>query len=956
MEAERQQDGVYTHVMQEYTARGQLRYKTEPFRGGDAIASTVWGHEDVLGRPTWKLAPKGASDGRGDLLTRYAYAGRSTRIEVCGSNEAPGSAGCLQLSRTTDSLGRYVETRDADQGRTRFWYEANGNVTRASYNAIGQRMQVNDPNQGSWSFLYNALGEVIQQTDARGIATYFVYDKLGRPTLRTAQTDATGDGVADLIEDHWTYDPANAIGAPWASTRQLNGQTERWTGTTYDHLSRPVQTDALQAVASDLRHYRQRSKYDSHYGRPLAQEWPNGESVQVLYSAYGHALVERDPVSGVEYRRTNAINARGQALTETYGNGMTLNAQYQWQTGQLTQLRYAGSSGEVRQLGYAYDVFGNVITQSLNSGASQEEYRYDRLHRLVQSMRSGAASGTVRYGYDAVGNLTKKTDFSADSASAYAYTGGTCGGGANAVKAVQLKQGGTRTYCYDANGNLTDDNAGLSLRYDHQNLPIRTTRGTQSNDFRYGPDGMRTRSWGSDGVRVYLPGYEERLDTGETKVYVGDYAVVSRSGATRKVEYLLKDRLGSVDAVANTAGALTETRGYDAFGKPRDGTWNDLTPARIQNTSTTPKGFTQHEHLNALELIHMNGRAYDYHLGRFTGVDPFIQFPLNSQSLNPYSYILNNPLAATDPTGYKANMCRAETGTHIPKCDAFVATSYNAKGDVIEQQKFIANSGALEKTAAAGIGTLSYSNGAEICRGPKGPDPNAYKKAENTGKTSGRAQNESDQTSFWGGVGQRLANGFGKGMFKTDAEMDEWGAGLQAAMSNGNDAVAEYFRQTRPWSGSTAIFESIAAPGALFLKPKNLGVQGIRAANAGATIKGFSSVETGVILEARGILASKEMDTILAAHRAGISYEGVINGRLVLFEPGMPSSGFTLFQEKGFVIGREAFSSRAELQKTVLQELYRLTTTRSAGGLSRAGATQETNAAFEFSERAVNAL
>ena len=50
----------------------------------------------------------------------------------------------------------------------------------------------------------------------------------------------------------------------------------------------------------------------------------------------------------------------------------------------------------------------------------------------------------------------------------------------------------------------------------------------------------------------------------------------------------------------------------------------------------------------------MNGRVFDYRLGRFYGVDPFIQFPANSQSLNPYSYILNNPLAGTDPTGYIA--------------------------------------------------------------------------------------------------------------------------------------------------------------------------------------------------------------------------------------------------------------------------------------------------------------
>ena len=64
------------------------------------------------------------------------------------------------------------------------------------------------------------------------------------------------------------------------------------------------------------------------------------------------------------------------------------------------------------------------------------------------------------------------------------------------------------------------------------------------------------------------------------------------------------------------------------------------------------RGFTDHEHLDRHALIHMNGRMYDYRLGRFWGVDPIIQFPANSQSLNPYTYILNNPFAGTDPTGF----------------------------------------------------------------------------------------------------------------------------------------------------------------------------------------------------------------------------------------------------------------------------------------------------------------
>jgi len=48
----------------------------------------------------------------------------------------------------------------------------------------------------------------------------------------------------------------------------------------------------------------------------------------------------------------------------------------------------------------------------------------------------------------------------------------------------------------------------------------------------------------------------------------------------------------------------------------------------------------------------MNGRVYDPVLGRFLSADPFIQAPNNSQSYNRYSYVFNNPLSHTDPSGY----------------------------------------------------------------------------------------------------------------------------------------------------------------------------------------------------------------------------------------------------------------------------------------------------------------
>jgi RHS repeat-associated protein len=73
---------------------------------------------------------------------------------------------------------------------------------------------------------------------------------------------------------------------------------------------------------------------------------------------------------------------------------------------------------------------------------------------------------------------------------------------------------------------------------------------------------------------------------------------------------------------------------------------------QTQSNPYTSQGFTGHEHIPALGLIHMNGRVSDPEVGRFLSTDPFIQAPDNSQSYNRYSYVLNNPLRYVDPSGY----------------------------------------------------------------------------------------------------------------------------------------------------------------------------------------------------------------------------------------------------------------------------------------------------------------
>ncbi len=91
---------------------------------------------------------------------------------------------------------------------------------------------------------------------------------------------------------------------------------------------------------------------------------------------------------------------------------------------------------------------------------------------------------------------------------------------------------------------------------------------------------------------------------------------------------------------------------YEAFGKRRGGDWRAATDTSYTLPSFTNRGYTGHEHVDEMGLIHMNGRVYDPELGRFLSADPNVQAAENSQSYNRYSYVLNNPLKYTDPSGY----------------------------------------------------------------------------------------------------------------------------------------------------------------------------------------------------------------------------------------------------------------------------------------------------------------
>lgn len=144
--------------------------------------------------------------------------------------------------------------------------------------------------------------------------------------------------------------------------------------------------------------------------------------------------------------------------------------------------------------------------------------------------------------------------------------------------------------------------------------------------------------------------------TGKTEfiTYIGGNGysapVVYKSTAeSQEYLYLHRDYQGSIVAISNGTGKIVEKRLYDAWGeviKVVDGSGNMLDGLTILD-----RGYTGHEHLQSVGLIHMNGRLYDPKLHRFLQADNNIQNPYNSQNYNRYGYALNNPLKYIDPSG-----------------------------------------------------------------------------------------------------------------------------------------------------------------------------------------------------------------------------------------------------------------------------------------------------------------
>ncbi len=129
-------------------------------------------------------------------------------------------------------------------------------------------------------------------------------------------------------------------------------------------------------------------------------------------------------------------------------------------------------------------------------------------------------------------------------------------------------------------------------------------------------------------------------DTWLQRRYVGGVAVVSKlatqTAAQSVIRYMLTDHLGSTHVVANANGVTEQVMSFDVFGARRDTESRGLRHAEASSglltSALTLRGYTGHEQIDDVGLIHMGGRVYDPILGRFLQADPVYPSDLKMQA------------------------------------------------------------------------------------------------------------------------------------------------------------------------------------------------------------------------------------------------------------------------------------------------------------------------------------
>ncbi len=552
------------------------------------------------------------------------------------------------------SSSRVFDNEYVKKKESKFYYDGLGlnGITRG---ALTKKEDWNNDGNNSFTYFdYDTFGNVVRQKDSLGNAMTISFDS--SHTYPLVIVNALGHVVTD------SFDP----GTGNVLTETKNGITATYQYDTFGRVIKEIRPYDSSSLPTKKYNYSMDGVAPEVVKVSLKTTSNKTNDVSYYYDGYANLVQLKTDVENDQQIVKNIFyDGLGRVKAEQ-------NPYFASSTPNLTVVSSDFNTS------YNYDILDRVIGISNADGTSKNitfdrknitdfdenknRHRYtldgyDRIAKVyefyVDNVINVNDTFITSYDYDTNDNLVTITD---NVGNVFSFTYDSL----NRKTKMDDPDLGRWTYTYDQNGNLVFQSGGggnlisgdgYYREYDNFGQLTKVRNGSISTSavleqYYYDADGQRIKIWRNDSANttVYTP-FKELMRivnlTGSydfTYVYDGD-TQVARKNPDGSLQYDHTDHLGSVGVLTNQSGNVLENALYDPYGDLSSGGTKEV------------KLYTGHFSDDLTNQYYYGQRYYKPTDGQFISPDPTIQYIYGPQSLNRYSYVMNNPYKYNDPTG-----------------------------------------------------------------------------------------------------------------------------------------------------------------------------------------------------------------------------------------------------------------------------------------------------------------